>query len=205
MSNFYHENEIQFVEAIRETAKNSGFSESLIEKDYYCSLILKEIFQSKDCNLVFKGGTLLNKVHAGFYRVSEDLDFSISTNPKLSRKKRSTSAQIAKKCVKKAVKNLALNFSKPFKGQNESRMYNVEIEYNSLISEDKGKIKIEFGIQETVLEKKSLVAKTLIVNSITQQPILSDFFIKGLSLKETYSEKIRAAFSRVNPAIRVYF
>ena len=31
MSNFYHENKIQFAEAIRETAKNSGFSESLIE------------------------------------------------------------------------------------------------------------------------------------------------------------------------------
>ena len=84
----FYSNYIQFVEAVRETAKNSGFSESLIEKDYYCSLILKEIYQSQNCNLVFKGETLLNKVHAGFYRVSEDLDFSISTTPKLPRKKR---------------------------------------------------------------------------------------------------------------------
>ena len=29
---------------------------ALIEKDYYCSLLLKEIFQSEDCNFVFKGG-----------------------------------------------------------------------------------------------------------------------------------------------------
>ena len=204
MSKFHKEKE-KFLQAVRATAKISGFSGALIEKDYYCSLILKEIYQSQNCNLVFKGGTLLNKVHAGFYRVSEDLDFSISVIPKLPRKKRSASAQIAKKCVNKAVKNLALNFSKPFKGRNENRMYNVEIEYDSLISEDKGTIKIEFGIQETVLEKESLTAKTLLVDSITQQSILPDFLVKGLSLKETYSEKIRAALSREKPAIRDIF
>lgn len=57
MSNFHYENKMQFVEAVRETARQSGFSEFLVEKDYYCSLILKEMFQSKDCFLVFKGGT----------------------------------------------------------------------------------------------------------------------------------------------------
>ena len=204
MSNF-HKKKKDFSEAIRKTSQNSGFSEILIEKDYYCSLILKEIFQSRDCNLIFKGGTLLNKVHAGFYRVSEDLDFSISVIPKLSRKKRRASAQIAKKCVREAVKNLSLVFSKPFKGRNENRMYHVEIEYNSLVSEYKGTIKIEFGIQETVLEKETLRAKTLLVDPIAQQSVLPDFLIKGLSLKEAYSEKIRATLSRVNPAIRDIF
>ena len=76
MSDFHKEKE-KFLRAIRTTSKISEFSEDLIEKDYYCSLLLKEIFQSEGCNLVFKGGTLLNKVHAGFYRVSEDLDFAI--------------------------------------------------------------------------------------------------------------------------------
>ena len=204
MSNFHKEKE-KFLQAVRVTSKISGFSGALIEKDYYCSLILKEIYQSQNCNLVFKGGTLLNKVHAGFYRVSEDLDFSISATPKLPRKKRSALAQIAKKCVSKAVKNLALNFSKPFKRRNENRMYNVEIEYDSLISEDKGTIKIEFGIQETVLEKESLTAKTLLANPITQKPVIPDFPLVGLSLKEAYSEKIRAALSRVKPAIRDIF
>ena len=204
MSNFHKEKE-KFLRAVRVTSKISEFSGALIEKDYYCSLILREIFQSKDCNLVFKGGTLLNKVHSGFYRVSEDLDFAISSIPKFPRKKRSASAQIAKKCVNESVKKLELSFSKPFKGRNESRMYSVEIEYNSLIFEDKGTIKIEFGIQETVLETEDLKAKTLLLDSITQKPVLLDFLVKGLSLKETYSEKIRAALSRVKPAIRDIF
>ena len=124
MSDFHREKE-KFLKAVRATSRISGFSGTLIEKDYYCSLILKEIFQSKDCNLIFKGGTLLNKVHAGFYRLSEDLDFAISAIPKLPRKKRSASAQIAKKCVNEAVKKLELTFSKPFKGRNENRMYGL--------------------------------------------------------------------------------
>ena len=204
MSNFHKEKE-KFLSAVRVTSKIFGFSGALIEKDYYCSLILKEIFQAKDCNLIFKGGTLLNKVHAGFYRLSEDLDFAISVIPKLPRKKRSASAQIAKKCIITAIKKLELNISKPFKGQNENRMYSVEIEYKSLTSEDKGRVKMEFGIQETVLETKDLRAKTLLVDSITQEPVLPAFSVKGLSLKEAYSEKIRAALSRVNPAVRDIF
>ena len=90
----FHKKEKDFLEAIRKTSQNSGFSEILIEKDYYCSLLLKEIFQKKDypfslpTQMVFKGGTLLNKCYAGFYRLSEDLDFSILNKPKTSRKQR---------------------------------------------------------------------------------------------------------------------
>ncbi len=205
MSTFYHENEIQFVEAIRETAKNSGFSESLIEKDYYCSLILKEIFRSKDCFLIFKGGTLLNKCHVGFYRLSEDLDFSVSDPAKFSRKKRSYLAQVSKKCVNETVKNLSLVFSKSFEEHNESRLYSAEIGYHSLIDEDKKTIKVEFGIHEKVWERETLKAKTLLTNPISQKPVLPDFHLVGLSLKEAYSEKIRAALSREKPAIRDIF
>ena len=66
------------------------------------------------------------------------MDFSIDIKPKFPRKQRRALAHIAKKCVNESVKKLELSFSKPFKGRNESRMYNVEIEYNSLIFEDKG-------------------------------------------------------------------
>ena len=67
--------------SIQQTAAETGFTAALIEKDYYCSLILKEIFLDRSHDLIFKGGTLLNKVNVGFYRLSEDLDFSISISP----------------------------------------------------------------------------------------------------------------------------
>lgn len=207
MSLFHHENKTQFVEAVGETARLSGFSGALIEKDYYCSLILKEIFQSQDCNLVFKGGTLLNKVHAGFYRLSEDLDFSIDADPKSSRSKRRELAHIAKECVEKSVKQLSLNIVQPVKGHNENKAYNATIEYDSVVSEYRPTIKIEFTIQENIFEEvESLMAQTILKNPLTQEPVLPNFFVKGLSLKEAYSEKIRAALSRrKEPAIRDFF
>ena len=205
MSNFHYKNKMLFAEAVRETARQSGFSEFFIEKDYYCSLILKEIFQSKDCNLTFKGGTLLNKVHVGFYRLSEDLDFSIDVNSRFSRKKRQVLAHIAKKRVEDSAKRLSLNIIRPFKGRNESRSYSATVEYYSFISEDKATVKIDFTAQENILEKESLMARTLLIDPLTQQPVLPAFPVKGLSLKETYSEKIRAALSRAYPAIRDIF
>lgn len=207
----FHKKEKDFLEAIRKTSQNSGFSEILIEKDYYCSLLLKEIFRIKDypfswpTQVVFKGGTLLNKCYAGFYRLSEDLDFSISDKPKTSRKQRSSLAKKSKEHVIDAVKKLSLDFSKEFEGHNENRLYSAEITYHSLITGIKNTIKIEFGIHEKVWERESLMAKTLLKNPLTQKPIVPDFNVQGLSLKEAYSEKIRAALSREKPAIRDIF
>jgi len=109
----FHKKEKDFLEAIRKTSQNSGFSEILIEKDYYCSLLLREIFQTKDHLLVFKGGTLLNKCYAGFYRLSEDLDFSISDKPKTSRKQRLSLAKKSKEYVTD-YKNPQYNQNTPF-------------------------------------------------------------------------------------------
>ena len=151
----FHKKEKVFLEAIRKTSQNSGFSEILIEKDYYCSLILKEIFQGKNYVdwsnlLVFKGGTLLNKCYVGFYRLSEDLDFSISDKPKTSRKQRRSLVDKSKKYVIFAVEKLSLDFSKTFEGHNENRLYSSEIAYNSLITGNKNTIKIEFAIHEKI-------------------------------------------------------
>ena len=83
-----------------------------------------------------------------FYRLSEDLDFSIHDVETFSRNTRSNIAQMTKRCVSEVVKKLSLAFSKPFEGHNENRSYNAEVEYDSIIAENKSTIKIEFGIQE---------------------------------------------------------
>ena len=65
-----------FRESLAYSEAEKGFTSTLIEKDYYCSLVLQYFF-SDETQLVFKGGTCLSKVHADFYRLSEDLDFII--------------------------------------------------------------------------------------------------------------------------------
>ncbi len=48
-----------FVECLKFTSGEKGFRTALIEKDYFCSLLLAYVF-SEDTALVLKGGTSLN-------------------------------------------------------------------------------------------------------------------------------------------------
>ena len=77
-----HEDVAFLGKALRFTAAETGFISRLIEKDYFCTLVLQYLCES-DVTLIFKGGTCLAKVHAGFYRLSEDLDFSISMSTEI--------------------------------------------------------------------------------------------------------------------------
>ena len=67
----HRENRALFREAIRFTAAETGFVPRLIEKDYFCSVLLHEL-AALDSPLTFKGGTLLAKVsgsrHSGLFR-----------------------------------------------------------------------------------------------------------------------------------------
>ena len=62
MNNF-HERAEMFRDALALTRQQSGFAERLIEKDYFCTVLL-EYLASASAELVFKGGTCLAKVHA---------------------------------------------------------------------------------------------------------------------------------------------
>jgi Nucleotidyl transferase AbiEii toxin, Type IV TA system len=93
-----HNDTALFREALRFTAVETGFVPRLIEKDYFCTLVLQYLCAS-DRTLTFKGGTCLAKVHSGFYRLSEDLDFSISVPTESARSARSRAADAFKAAV----------------------------------------------------------------------------------------------------------
>lgn len=67
-----------FKESINELAAESQIPVLFIEKDYWLSLVLKRLSQSKHANeFVFKGGTSLSKAHGLIERFSEDIDLAI--------------------------------------------------------------------------------------------------------------------------------
>src|SRR5215475_2711541 len=84
-----HEDPDLFREALRFTAAQSGFVPRLIEKDYFCTLLLDYLSTVAGTDLVFKGGTCLTKVHSELYRLSEDLDYTIPAPFGISRSERS--------------------------------------------------------------------------------------------------------------------
>ena len=73
-----HEDSDSFREAVNFTAAETKFAARLIEKDYFCTVLLGYFGAAVGEELIFKGGTCLAKVHADFYRLSEDLDFASS-------------------------------------------------------------------------------------------------------------------------------
>lgn len=77
-----HQNKQQFIEIVEGASDYTGIPEEFIEKDYFVSLLLKEI--SELCpDIVFKGGTSLSKCYKLINRFSEDIDinFHNSVNP----------------------------------------------------------------------------------------------------------------------------
>lgn len=70
----YQDKEL-FSQIINQISKEKGINEAIIEKDYFVSLILKEIAKENK-NIVFKGGTSLSKCFGLINRFSEDIDIS---------------------------------------------------------------------------------------------------------------------------------
>src|ERR1041385_5813143 len=83
-------------EAVSLTAAQTKFPARLIEKDYFCTVLLEYLGVLVGDDLVFKGGTCLAKVHADFYRLSEDLDFVISIPTDASRTERRKRVETSK-------------------------------------------------------------------------------------------------------------
>ena len=71
-----HNNKDEFLKVLENTSAQTGFSLWLLEKDYYITLLLSRV-NSLSEGLIFKGGTCLSKVYFSYYRLSEDLDFSM--------------------------------------------------------------------------------------------------------------------------------
>jgi hypothetical protein len=123
----HKENPALFQEAIRFTAAETGFAPRLIEKDYYCSVLLEDL-AALGSPLTFKGGTLLAKVHAGFYRLSEDLDFSISTGPEATKKTRSQSVALIKAAIERLTDRTGVDPKKTIAGSAVSNGATVQRE-----------------------------------------------------------------------------
>jgi predicted nucleotidyltransferase component of viral defense system len=203
----YHEDPGRFRDALMLTASETGFSERLIEKDYYCSVLLKDLAVLFGQGLVFKGGTCLSKVHADFFRLSEDLDFSISVNPDAGRGERRRAVQPAKDHLSGVTARLPI-FSEvvALTGRYHNIQYNAQLAYRSAVTGDDESIKVEISLREEVLlPHEELAARTILVDPVSHTSALAPVTVHAISLREAYAEKTRAALTRRDPAIRDFF
>lgn len=76
-----HEDKRLFAFVLETIADSSGIEADILEKDYYVSLILRELATKQENGLkaYFKGGTALYKAIKAINRFSEDIDLSVDT------------------------------------------------------------------------------------------------------------------------------
>jgi hypothetical protein len=141
-----HEDPALFRETVRFTAAETGFMARLIEKDYFCTVLLEHL-AGVARDLVFKGGTCLAKVHTNFYRLSEDLDFAISTSFQATRGDRTRSAVPLKDAVLSIGAGIpGMRVVQPITGANKSTHYAAVIGYESLVESRDETIEIEVSL-----------------------------------------------------------
>lgn len=193
-------------EAIGYTTAETGFSARLVEKDYFCSVALE--YLAEECGkLTFKGGTCLSKIHGGFYRLSEDLDFSIPTAVDSTRAQRSQSVEPLRQALARVEERLpGFRIAEALRGFNNSTQYNAVLSYESLIDGHVEPVSIEVGVREpNMTETAQGAARTVLLNPIGGQALIDTYPVVALSYLEAMAEKVRAALCRSEVAIRDFF
>ena len=202
-----HEDVDLFREALRFTAAQSGFTGRLIEKDYFCTVLMAYLDAAVGDELVFKGGTCLTKVHSELYRLSEDLDYTIPVRSETSRSERSRRVQGVKAALSQVSQLLPVfRVVAPLRGANNSTQYVATVAYSSMISRKDETIKIEVSLREPLL--MPIVqgrARTLLLNPVSNTALVSPVSLSNIAKTEALAEKFRAALSRRDVAIRDFY
>jgi predicted nucleotidyltransferase component of viral defense system len=203
----YHEDIDLFREALTFMESQTGFSSRLVEKDYYCSIILHDLAPAFQSGMGFKGGTCLSKVHTDFYRLSEDLDFVISTEINAPRADRRTKIAPLREYLAGLSERLpCFHAAEPLQSFNLSKQYVGRYAYRSLVTGQDEFIKVEIGLREPLLDPmESRLARTMLLDPFRNEPAIAPISVHVLSIRETYAEKIRAALTRREPAIRDFY
>ncbi|MFZ5800743.1 MAG: nucleotidyl transferase AbiEii/AbiGii toxin family protein [Candidatus Omnitrophota bacterium] len=198
----------QFKAIILAVAKKHKFRPGIVEKDYYLTVILNAVDACFGDKIVFKGGTLLNKIHLNYHRLSEDLDFVYNGKEELrSRSNRSKAITPIREAMPNCLKQIDLRSDKPGgEGFNNSTQYIFNVKYASFITDKEENIKIEVGLRQQPIDKPIYnTIKHFYQDPFTGEDLIPANKILSLSLNEAIAEKLKAAITRRDIAIRDYY
>jgi len=146
-------------------------------------------------------------VHAGFYRLSEDVDFALPAAVDASRsERRARSAGIKDALAGLQHNQTVFRVIEPLTGANNSTQYIALLGYTSLLDGQEETIKVEVSVREPLLTPVfNGAAQTILLDPISGKPMLPALSVPCISRSEAMAEKLRAALSRREAAIRDFF
>ena len=195
---FLHEDRDNFRDIIEQVVNDTGKAGTVIEKDYYVTLILRLLADSLD-SVVFKGGTSLSKGFHAISRFSEDIDITFSEH--IGEAKR-------KKLKNTVIRNISETLHMPISNWDETqsdRDYNEYLfSYESVfdINDDR----IPYCVKmETALGSYSFPTENVFIGNyigdylskvdrddLARNFMLDSFSMQLQSINRTYIDKIFA-------------
>lgn len=197
-------------------------NKELLEKDLLLTKLLYHLASEKEFfdNYAFKGGTCLIKCYLGYYRFSEDLDFTY-INQKEFKDKSQTKIRglISSKIDRLAeiLERVSKTLGFRFKAEKENKEYfqygggntfvTFKLWYNSKVMDKETFIKLQVNHREELdYDVKETKAKSIISADIEKEFALlfpedskmlaNPITIKSYDLKEILVEKVRAILTR---------
>ncbi len=156
-----------------------------VEKDYLQHLVLAQLYSNITNELIFKGGTALQKAYA-LNRFSEDLDFELNLvednkeSIVFDRIERGLNSinNFYNAEYKKETKNISITYKLRIKGPLYERPQSIQT------------ILLEISTRDAVLKKP----ETILITPLYKD--LRPYFANVMSIDEMLSEKVRAIFNR---------
>lgn len=193
-------------DACRQEAAGQRLDPLVVEKDFYLTRLIWALAQARGPRLLLKGGTCLSKCDLGYHRMSEDVDFVIPWDSGTNY--RSTNAYHTNQ-VRDALRAIASEVGvalATFDGERFERASHViwTVTYHSELSAGgKGNIQIEVAMRPVLRPTRQVR-----LNSILSGSMMSSYagaVCWALDAAEVRAEKVRAAYSRAEPAIRDFY
>ena len=202
-----HSNKDEFLKILGRASAQTGFPLRLLEKDYYITVVLSGINELSN-NLVFKGGTCFSKIYYSYYRLSEDLDFTLKlSTDNATRSVRRNAIKPIKEVIRPFLKRFNMSIQNLDKaGHRESTQYIYYFDYDSAVLNKKESIKLEISLRFNPLRPvatKEVNHKFL--HPFTKEPLFSAGSVNCLVLKELVAEKLRASATREIIASRDFY
>lgn len=207
-----HSNKELLQDAILATAEYLDMRDIYVEKDYWVTVALYEIFHSDIADQsVFKGGTALSKCHKLIERFSEDIDMVVLRNKGENDNQLKKKIRALSKVVEKIIPEIEVEGLTNKMGNIRKTVH----QYNKLFEGDFGQVREHVVVEATWLGNFEPFSDMLVSSYIYEmmkskgqdelikQYNMAPFTIQVLSKLRTFCEKIMSLvrFSRTEEPI----
>ena len=194
-----HQNKELFQDTALSASQRFGIPEIYVEKDYWVTLMLYEIFHSEIADqIVFKGGTSLSKCHKLIQRFSEDIDLVVLRNEGENVNQLKNKIRTISKIVENVLPEIRVEGLTNKKGNIRKTVH----QYDRLFKGSFGQVREQLVLEATWLgnfepftheevscyafEVMKLAGQETLIKEYGLQP----FEVQVLSIERTFCEKI---------------